>query len=221
MTKYLITHSLLSSLSWYLKESFTKSDEQQRQEFLQTLRRVKSEPNEAMQKGLDFEGDVQQYCVDKFEPTNRVIIHLDNDEEEEINEWDDYSKSVIALGKIVKGGIWQQATKKELSVNGYDIVLYGRCDVIKADTVYDIKYTSNYELGKYQDSGQHWIYLYCTGLSKFSYLISDGKEWWREDYYSDENLENKVKANIGEFLSYLENDQEAKELFLTNWESKY
>lgn len=207
MTKYLITHSLLSSLSWYLKESSTKTDEQQRQEFLQTLKRVKNEPNENMALGLKFEADIKAKCDGYF-----LLA-------EEKNPY--YEDICADLTKVIKGGIWQHATKKELSVNGYNILLYGRCDVIKADTVYDIKYTSSYELGKYQDSGQHWIYLYCTDLPKFSYLISDGKEWWREDYYADNSLENKVKANISDFLNYLNNDKEAKELFLTNWKSKY
>ena len=32
--------------------------------------------------------------------------------------------------------------------------------------------------------------------------------------------ENEIKSKISDFLGYLENDKEAKELFLTKWQSK-
>jgi hypothetical protein len=64
------------------------------------------------------------------------------------------------------------------------------------------------------------IYLYCSGLPNFSYLISDGKDWWREDYYNNEQVEDQIKSKIADFMSYLENDLEAKEMFINKWESK-
>jgi hypothetical protein len=64
------------------------------------------------------------------------------------------------------------------------------------------------------------VYLYCTGLPKFQYLISDGKDYWIEDYYNHANIENEIKSKISDFLGYLENDKEAKEMFETKWISK-
>lgn len=219
MSKYLITPSLLNSYAYYIRDEW-KSPEDSRADFLKTLSREKFEPNEAMQKGIDFENDVQNYCVDKFEPTNRIITHIDNGEQEEINEWDFYSVCVITCGRIVKDGIWQQPVKKEIKVGNQEFLLYGRTDVIKRDTIYDIKFTSNYELGKFLDSSQHLIYLYCSDLPNFSYLISDGKDWWKEDYFNHTGVESEIKSKISEFLDYLETDKEAKEMFLTKWESK-
>jgi len=199
MLKYLITPSLLNSFSFYISDEW-KSPTESRADFLKTLSREKFEPNEAMQKGIDFENEVFGYCsLDKELP----IV-----------------SPMTEIGDIVKGGLWQQSVKKEIKVGNQEFLLYGRTDVIKRDTIYDIKFTSNYELGKFLDSSQHLIYLFCSDLPNFSYLISDGKEFWREDYHNHAGIEHEIKSKISDFLGYLENDKEAKEMFLTKWESK-
>lgn len=203
MTKYLTTPSLLNSFSWYLKESFTKTEEEQRQEFLQVLRREKTPTTPAQQRGLDFESDIE--LATKFE---RIIEGQ-------------YDSIVCDFADIVRGGLWQRSVEKDLKVGNQEFLLYGRTDVIKRDTVFDIKFTSNYELGKFQDSSQHLIYLYCSDLPKFSYLISDGKDWWREDYSNHAGIEGEIKSKVSEFLDYLEGDKEAKGLYFNNWISKY
>lgn len=202
MSKYLLTPSLLNSYAYYIQDEF-KSPEDSRADFLRTLSREKFEPNEAMQKGIDFEYDIKEYADGKWKPF---------DEEKH--------KIYIAIGNIVKGGLWQESVKKEITVGNQEFLLYGRTDVIKRDTIYDIKFTSNYEAGKFVSSSQHRIYLYCTGLPKFQYLVSDGKEYWIEDYHNHAGIEDELKGMISDFMGYLENDKEAKEMFLTKWESK-
>ena len=199
MTKYLITPSLLSSYAYYIQDEY-KSPQESRADFLKTLSRERFEANEAMQKGIDFENEVFGYCsLDKELP----IV-----------------SPVTEIGDIVKGGLWQQSVKKEITVGNQEFLLYGRTDVIKRDTIYDIKFTGNYELGKFLDSSQHLIYLYCSGLPNFSYLISDGKDWWKEDYHNHEQVEDQIKSKIADFMSYLENDKEAKEIFINKWGSR-
>lgn len=213
MNKYLITPSLINSYQYYINDQF-KSPADSRADFLKTLSRKKFEPSEAMQKGIDFEEAIREVCETK---EVEEIFHFSNFEnyEERIRE----AEIVNILSRIVKGGIWQATCKKDLQVNDQDFLLYGRCDVIKADIVFDIKYTSKYELGKFSDSIQHLIYLYCLDLPKFSYLISNGKEWWREDYINNGNVENEIKSKISDFLGYLESDKEAKEMFFNKWQS--
>lgn len=209
MTKYLITASLINSYQYYIQDDY-KSPEDSRADFLKTLSREKFEPNEAMQKGLKFEKDIELACVDKYP-------YLKDLEDDDLCAYD---AQVNNICNIVKGGLWQQSVKKELKIGNQEFLLYGRTDVIKRDTIYDIKFTSNYELGKFLDSSQHLIYLYCSGLPNFSYLISDGKDWWREDYHNHEQVEDQIKSKIADFMSYLENDLESKEMFLIKWESK-
>lgn len=230
MTNYLITPTLLNSLKYYLGSEYSK-----REDFLKTLSREKFEPNEAMQKGIDFENDIENYCNNNFEPSyiKRTITYryggggslagdfwYDEDEKEEFFI-DNYSQSVINCGNIVKGGFWQESVKKEIKVAGIKFLLYGRCDVIKNDTIFDIKYTKNYNVGKFTDSTQHLIYMYCSGLSKFQYLVSDLKSFWIEEYQSEKNIESKIISEIFSFLDYLDRDSEAKKLFYSKWESKY
>lgn len=205
MTKYLITPSLLNSYQYYIQDEF-KSPADSRADFLKTLSREKFEPNEAMQRGIDFENDINQL-------TNNLPSTF-NDKSQE------YISCVVNIANIVNSGLWQQTCKKELKIGNQEFLLYGRTDVIKRDTIYDIKFTSNYELGKFYNSSQHLIYLYCLGLPKFQYLISDGKEYWTEDYHNHEGIEDELRGMISDFMEYLENDKEAKEMFLAKWECK-
>ena len=205
MSKFLITPSLLSSYQYYINDEW-KSPEDSRADFLRTLSREKFEPNESMIKGIQLEEHINQLTSN--------LSSTFNDKSQE------YIECVIAIANIVRGGLWQESVKKEITVGNQEFLLYGRTDVIKRDTIYDIKFTSNYEAGKFVSSSQHRIYLYCSGLPKFQYLVSDGKEYWIEDYHNHEGIEDEIKSKINDFLSYLENDKEAKEMFFTKWGSK-
>lgn len=204
MTKYLITPTLLNSFQYYIQDEY-KSPADSRADFLRTLSRERFEPNQAMQKGIDFEDKIMRMATLNFLPAEF------NDEQDLVVE---------SIANIVKGGLWQQTVKKDLTVGNQEFLLYGKCDVVKRDTIYDIKFTSNYEVGKFSDSAQHLIYLYCLDLPKFQYLVSDGGEYWVEDYHNHAGIENEIKSKISDFMGYLENDQEAKEMFFTKWGSK-
>ena len=207
MTKYLITPTLLNSFQYYIQDEY-KSPADSRADFLRTLSRERFEPNEAMQKGIDFENDIKI----AYEQFHQIDIHHE--------DYDERQHIVNIFARIVKDGIWQQTCKKDLTIGNQEFLLYGKCDVVKRDTIYDIKYTSNYEVGKFLDSAQHLIYLYCLDLPKFQYLVSDGEEYWVEDYHNHAGIEDEIKSKISDFLSYLENDKEAKEMFFTKWGSK-
>lgn len=214
MTRYLITPTLLNSFQYYIQDEY-KSPADSRADFLKTLSREKFEPNDAMQKGIDFEDKICE--LDKMLKANWSVFALNFVFSEETEE---YKSCLKNIAEIVKGGLWQQTVKKDLTVGNQEFLLYGKCDVIKRDTIYDIKFTSNYEVGKFLDSAQHLIYLYCLDLPKFQYLISDGEEYWVEDYHNHAGIEDEIKSKISDFMGYLENDKEAKEMFLTKWESK-
>jgi hypothetical protein len=214
MTKYLITPTLINSFQYYIEDEF-KSPADSRADFLKTLSKEKFEPTEAMQKGIDFENKI--FELDKMLKADWDDIAINCIFSQETEEYKDCLKNIAT---IVKDGFWQETCKKELQVGNQEFLLYGKMDVIKKDTIYDIKYTSNYELGKFLGSAQHLIYLYCTGLPKFKYLISNGKDFWIEDYFNSVNIEYYIKNKINNFLSYLENDSEAKNLFETKWQAK-
>ena len=212
MTKnsYLITPTLLNSFFYFINydeeaqrdkyESsnfIPKSNEEIRQEFLQTLSREKFKPTPRMQDGIDFEDMIRG---------DQVILI----------DWED---GVETIQEIVKDGLWQVTVQKPLTINDTKYLLYGKCDVMKDDIIYDIKFTNSYEVGKFFGSAQHRIYLYCSGLPQFSYLISNGREYWKEDYSNHSKIEDEIKQMIADFNCYLEQDQEAKALFTEKWRS--
>ena len=144
--KYLITPSLLGAFACYLSDE----SENSREKFLQTLRRERTPTTEAQQKGLDFEDAINFYSQDRSNLS------------EEVNKLA-CSDVIFDIANIVKGGLWQQTCKKDLQVGNNTFLLYGRMDVVKRDTIYDIKYTSNYEVGLNQafvnEVAETYVYL--------------------------------------------------------------
>ena len=67
MARYLMTHSLLSSWLYAMKENPYEdmtSEKDSYTEFLTTLSRQPTPTSEAMQKGIDFEDLVTRGCVE-------------------------------------------------------------------------------------------------------------------------------------------------------------
>lgn len=197
MPRYLLTPTLLNSFQYY-KGYEGDHEPLIYEDFLRTLAREPSEPTEAMMKGIEFEHKIYQVTT-KAGPSDEKVV----------NE----------LAEVVDSGMWQQSVKKELSHNNMDLLLYGRTDVIKQDYVYDIKFTKNYAFPKFLDSAQHLVYLYCSQLPKFSYLISNGTEWWREDYDNSDEVLELLRTKIDDFLNFLETDHRAKSLYFNQWEA--
>lgn len=103
------------------------------------------------------------------------------------------------LRPIVDGAIYQQFVCRECE--GY--MLLGFCDLIKRDTIYDLKFVSTYDLGKYTDSVQHLIYLYCTDMQNFEYIIGCGKKDLEIYFEKQPRDDQKLKATIKQFITWL------------------
>jgi hypothetical protein len=194
---YLVTHSLHSAWRWY-KDSETST----KQEFLDTLNKVEKEPTEAMLAGRQFEEDVEAACRDKeMEP-------------------DHYSKCVFEVADQVRGGLWQEKVYSEARLGGTSILLYGKADVVRRNWIYDIKRTANYDIGKYTSSIQHALYMHCSGIHNFRYLISDGRSVWHEDYRFDEAMEANMFGEIAQMLECILGDPEFSAAYQANWLSR-
>lgn len=172
--RYLMTHSLLSSWLYAMKENPNEDGTTERNqygEFLMVLNREPTETSNAMQNGIDFENLVTD------------IIQGDADSE---NKW---YKSANKIAEIITGGQLQYPAQKDISINGTDLILYGRLDALKCGEIYDIKFSTKYEKGKYFDSTQHPMYfeLIPEAIS-FTYLISNGNYLWTETYRRDESV---------------------------------
>lgn len=202
MSRYLLTPTLYNSWKFYTATDPDK-EPQKREEFLATLERRGFEPTPAILKGRAFEDEVRAQSEGRIESKSPVVQEL---------------------GQIVKGGIWQQKLSKEIVIGDRKVLLYGIADVIVTDTINDIKRTANYAEGKYIDSLQHLIYMYCAELPKFRYLVAYGsgeapRDWAAEDYYLTPNTLKQIQSKLADFFFWLEQTGWI-DIYKKNWKCK-
>lgn len=182
-----MTHSLLSSWLYLMKENPYEdmtAESDPMAEFMQVLRREPTPTNEAMQNGIEFEDLVTDILNDKADPNNK---------------WYEAAQKVA---QRCNGGVLQFKVKKEVDVNGMTFLLYGRLDCLKAGEIIDIKFTKNYDPGKYFASTQHPMYLELVPEAKsFTYLASNGSSVWPETYRRDEAA--SIYPYISDFVDWL------------------
>jgi len=200
MPRYLITPSLHSSWRFYhLLEPKTKQD------FLDVLNKKEVEPTPDMLAGSRFEADIEAICK--------------GGAQSDAMSDQAYARCVHEIADYVRGGLWQERVMKDVRLLGMDFLLYGKADVIKRKTIFDIKWTSNYDVGKYLDSVQHPLYLECSGLPEFAYLVSDGKSVWREDYHIDDDTLPALRGELATMIENIMADAEFRSAYLANWET--
>lgn len=188
MPRYLMTHSLLSSWLYTMKENpfeDATSDRDKMAEFVQVLNREPTETTDAMQKGIDFENLVTDAVYGKANPKSK---------------WFDAANKVA---NVVRGGVLQYRVNKEFQVRGITIVLHGRLDAMKAGVIYDIKFSGNYDVGKYISSTQHPTYFALVPeAQEFTYLVSNGSAVWPETYRREEAP--SIFPIISDFFDWLD-----------------
>lgn len=203
MARYLMTHSLLSSWLYALKENPFEDATTERdsfEEFLKVLRREPTETTEAMRKGIMFEDLVTDIIEKRADTTH---------------QWFDAANKIA---QQIKGGRLQYKAYKEIEVNGMTLLLYGRLDALKAGVVYDIKFSSGYDVGKYFSGTQHPTYLELVPEAvEFTYLVSNGSAVWPETYRREET--QSIVPIISDFFEWL-NAQGLMEIYKEKWVSK-
>jgi len=190
---YEITPSLLNS--WlYLYHCYEGQEIKAKEDFLNALNRIKTPTTDAQQAGIDFENKCYAGIVDS---ENEAII------------------------KIIKDGTYQMSAKKLIKVGNLNIMLYGRFDCVKGDTIYDIKKSlgSYYTSGKYYYTAQQSIYLeLLPNARRMIYLFNDKNGNTHEEQYNRQDVipaQNLVKSFIDDLKL-----QNLYDLFLEKWEVK-
>ena len=187
MSRYLMTHSLLSAWLYTMKENpfeDATSEKDPMSEFMSVLRREPTPTTEAMQNGIKFENLVTSIINGCASPTE---------------QW--YS-AAEKIARRCSGGVLQYKAKKAVEVGGMSLLLYGRLDCLKAGEIIDIKFTKNYDAGKFFSSTQHPVYLeMIPEAQRFSYLVSNGSDVWTETYRREE--ERSIFPVISDFLNWL------------------
>jgi hypothetical protein len=194
-----MTPSLYDAIRYYREiEGKPKID------LLNYLNRVQTPKSEAMLAGIAFENDVDLYLKgigDGF------IGGTDGA----------YVSSVVKVSNYVKGSLFQQRISGSIKTPRGELFLKGVCDAIGKDRIYDIKFSKTYDFNKYYPSIQHLIYMYVTGIEKFSYLVSNGNEVFVEDYFWDDTSLELLTNRLNDVLDYIDQDEEIKTAYLNKW----
>ncbi len=202
MSRLLITPSLFNAWRFY---RLTEDAEAARKDMITTLRREQIVPNEMMLAGRTFEDDIQKHA------TGQPDLLLDLEDPP-------YQDCVHEVAAIVKGGLFQEKIYHDLHFRGHgDFLLYGRVDVVKGPWDYDIKFVRRYDIGKYYHNIQHTAYMAGSGQKRFGYLISDGRQVWREDYFWQVGEYQQMVANLRDMIEDFKRDREFAKLYETHW----
>ena len=167
---FLITKSLIEAWN-YMFDCYEGYEDEARESFLKTLRREPTEQNEAMRNGIDFENAVYSTANGMLDPTGHKWEH-----------------GIRKVASIIKGAPVQVKAQREIKVRGMDFLVYGVLDVLKAGTIYDVKFSNksfnSADLaGKYLTCSQHPTYFYIVPeANEFQYLVSDGEDLYIESY---------------------------------------
>ena len=219
----MVTHSLLSSWLYTLKENpyddaTTEADPME--DFMKVLRREPRETTEAMQNGIEFENLVTDIVSGKFAPafSSDGSVNQSSYGDGEVMGYTKYPRwydAATRIADIVRGGILQYKARKEVSVRGTTVLLYGVLDVLKAGEIYDIKFSKSYSRGKYFDSTQHPMYFELVPeATEFTYLVSNGSDLNRETYRREETP--GILRDVSDFFSWLE-DAKLMDLYREKW----
>lgn len=189
MTRYLITQSLISS--WYYVHDCTEGYEDAAMaSFLQTLRRQKLEPNEAILNGIAFENAVYAEAEKQPRPIN-----------------DKWEPGIRRISSMLEGAQFQVRVSRRLEAAKMSFLVYGVLDALRAGTIYDVKFKNKSlgsidAAGSYLESPQHPLYFYCVPEAlEFRYIVSDGKDVYCERYTPAES--RSAKSVIEDFVSAL------------------
>ena len=119
------------------------------------------------------------------------------------------------ISPIINGGSYQIVGKKDTKIDGINFLMYGRLDVLKGGTIYDIKRVGRYSVQKYQKSYQHAFYLYLfSRAEKFTYLIYDGNNLHTETYYRSDCVD--IKSVVKMFIEWLK-ENDLIDIYLNKW----
>jgi len=190
-----ISPSQLDSFAYYLSVEDSEKSDAVRQEMLDSLRGIKV-ANEAMQAGIDFETDVFNYAQGIYEAGKN----------------DKYNACVAECAENIYGSIYQYHVERVID----GVCIHGVIDFLNRNNITDLKACDSYSIGKYQERSQHLIYLACLedfGIDHFTYLVSDFRNVYKEDYVWQPTMLDTLRGRITRFFDYLENDVEMKTAF--------
>jgi hypothetical protein len=185
------------------------SEDAGKEEILDALNKAEKEASPAMRAGIDFENAVRRVCDGGWEPGEEAPIDPSKPTHVQTEDF-----CVLEAAERVAGGLWQQRISRELDGD----LVYGIADVVRRSTIFDIKrVVYKYEIGKYEGSIQHLVYMYAAGIPNFEYVVSDGRGVYIESYHWGAGSLETLRERIAEMKDFLLSDDEMSSAFQTHW----
>ena len=160
-------------------------------------------------KNGTLEDFIKTLKKEEFEPTESILKGFE------------YEKYMQENFEETQGGAYQVKVSKEYG----DYLLYGIIDCLKSGTIYDYKYTKNYEVGKFYNNHQTLMYLeMIPEAKKMVYLITnkfkeEPGDIYREEYTKDMFPETMYSI-IHKFEEWLK-QYNLFDLYAEKWKCKY
>lgn len=162
---------------------------------------------------------------EKFEPNKYMQAGLDFEDEA-------IAGRVKGISEIIKGGSYQVRAMKDIEVGGRMFLVYGKIDVLKAGTIFDIKLVNNpsrFDVGRFYNSFQHHTYMdIIPEANDFTYLIGmkntkQEKKATGEEYAVFEETYDRSECKgiayaINNFINWL-TVHDLLDIYLKHWES--
>ena len=189
------------------------------QDLLNSINRVPF-TSEAASKGTAFNKAIDDYISGLYEinDTDTMI------EAEADGMTFAFNPQLIkSIGDRFRGALSQVFTKATIDTCYGAVELYGYIDELLRDKVYDLKTTSSYSFGKYEDHWQRHVYPYCLvksgvcmDISSFEYTVIQlnkgqvitGREYREEYTFNFEQSERMIREFLERFIEFLNNHRE-------------
>ena len=204
-------------------------------ELIDSINRVDREPSEAADKGTCFNEIVDCLIENRKSSRSDIEIHsekLDDNTTAIIAEMDGFSFAYDAkfckeVANYFKGAITQHYCSANIFTKYGDVKLYGYIDEWLPNRICDIKTTSSYTFGKFENKWQRYAYPYCciesgetTQVDEFEFTIFVWNKtplltatMYKEVYtYRHKQATEKLRAIIEHFIWWLN----TRKLFITD-----
>lgn len=172
------------------KESYDEIANRREQELIDYINRAPREPSEASSKGTALNEVIDCIILNKKTTMDGLTIKSDRDAEipvihASLDGFDFHFDLThcLSLAAMLRGSIPQFHCKAVMHTSKGDALLHGYIDYLRRDRVIDLKTTSRYAFGKFEEGWQKDLYPWClieSGLMEnvfdFEYLVATWKE---------------------------------------------
>lgn len=201
------------------KITLNEFKENQKQKVLDTINKVKREPNILADRGTVFNEIVD--CLREKGDPEKIKFHIDN--KFAYGKTNDFSFQFFlsdcnTVAEFYKSALPQVKCESYIDTNYGKVRLFGYIDELTFSKIYDIKTTQKYNMGKFCQNWQHKIYPFCLkneglDLKEFVYdivVMDDNNKIISRHFetYIIKDEEQLIRQYCERFINFIEENKE-------------